>query len=74
MFRQTRVQHPVKSEEDSTYTYLFIIYPVVGGAGYEIDNFLKKMYDEQKANEYFKMLTDTEAREQTAYRVIQSRN
>ena len=30
--------------------------PVVSGADYEIENFLRKMYDEQKANEYMKML------------------
>lgn len=74
VFRQTRVLHSVKPEEDGTYSYLFIMDPVVPGADYDIENLLKKMYDEQKATEYMKMLNETEASGQTGYRMLQSRH
>ena len=74
VFRQTRVLHPVEPEEDGTYTYLFIMDPVVPRGDYDIENLLKKMYDEQKATEYMKMLNETEASGQTGYRMIQSRD
>jgi hypothetical protein len=46
--------------------------PVVPGGDYEIENLLRKMYDEQKAKEYIKMFEETVAAPQTEYRVIQS--
>ncbi len=72
VFRQTRVLHPVKPEADGTYSYVFIMDPVVSGGDYQIENVIKKMYDEQKANEYIKMFNDSFGGEQTFYEVVQS--
>lgn len=72
LFRQTRVLHPIKAEADGTYSYIFIMDPLISGADYEIDHLLKKMYDSQKAAEYSKMLEDTYAREQTQVLTVQS--
>ncbi len=72
-FSQTRVLHPFKPEADGTYSYVFIMDPVVSGGDYQMENVIKKMYDGQKANEYLKMFNETFAGEQTFYEVVQSR-
>lgn len=74
VFRQTRVLHPTKAEADGTYSYIFIMDPIVEGADYDIDNLLKKMYGPEKAAEYGKMFDETKVREQTQYLEIQSRD
>lgn len=72
VFRQTRVLHPVKPNEDGTYTYVFLMDPLIPDADYSILNYLKKMYGEEKANEYYKMFTESLNRPQEGYKVIQS--
>ena len=72
VFGQTRVLHPVESNEDGTYTYVFLMDPLITDADYSILNYLKKMYDEEKANEYYKMFTESLNRPQEGYKVIQS--
>lgn len=74
VFQQTRVLHPIQAEADGTYSYLFIMDPVVPGADYDIENLIRKMYEEKKANEYLKMFSETAAGTQTGYTVIQSRD
>lgn len=74
VFRQTRVLHPTKAEEDGTYSYIFIMDPIIEGGDYDIDNLLKKMYGPEKAAEYGKMFDETKSREQTQYLVRQSHN
>ena len=74
VFQQTRVLHPIQAEADGTYSYLFIMDPVVPGADYYIENLIRKMYEEKKANEYLKMFNETAAGPQTGYTVIQSRD
>jgi hypothetical protein len=74
VFRQTRVLHPTKAEEDGTYSYIFIMDPVIQGADYDINSLLKKMYGAQKGAEYGKMFDETVAREQTQYLDIQSKD
>jgi len=71
-FRQTRVLHPVEQNEDGTYTYVFLMDPLIPDASYSILNFLEKMYSEEKAKEYYKMFTESLNRPQEGYEVIQS--
>lgn len=73
VFRQTRVLHPTKAEEDGTYSYIFIMDPIIEGGDYDIDNLLKKMYGAEKAAEYGKMFDETKSREQTQYLEVQTR-
>jgi hypothetical protein len=73
VFKQTRVLYPVTPEPDGTYSYMFIMDPVIPGGNYDIDELLRKMYDPQKAEEYLKMWNDTYVRDQTRYMVVQSR-
>jgi hypothetical protein len=73
VFRQTRVLHPTKAEADGTFSYLFIMDPVIEGGDYNIEALLKKMYSAEKAAEYNRLFEDTQASEQTSYMTTQSR-
>ena len=72
VFKQTRILHPVEQEQDGTYSYVFIMDPVIPGADYNIKNLLNKMYGEQKADEHFKMFLESLTGDQTRYILIQS--
>lgn len=72
VFHKTRVLYPTQPERDSTYSYIFIMDPVITGGDYDIGNLLKKIYGEAKAAEYIKMFDETTAAEQTGYHVVQS--
>jgi hypothetical protein len=46
LFRQTRILHPVVPEADGSYSYFFIMDPLIPKADYDIEKFLIKMYGE----------------------------
>ena len=73
LFKQTRVLHPTEPEADGTYSYIFLMDPLIPGGNYEIDYLLKKIYGEGKWEQHSKMLGETFAREQTQYVVVQSK-
>lgn len=73
VFRHTRILHPVGAEADGTYSYVFLMDPIIEGGNYNIDDLLKKMFDASKAAEYGKMFGETQAREQTQYQVVQAK-
>jgi len=70
----TRVLHPCKMNEDSTFTYIFIMDPLLKGADYSASSVLSKEYDKEKADEYVKMISDCFANPQVIYNVIQSQD
>jgi hypothetical protein len=70
----TRVLHPVEMNKDSTFTYIFIMDPVIQGANYQFSYYLKKKYDEEKTKEYLKMVNECYATPQTGYAVVQSQH
>ena len=70
--KQTRVLHPVEMNKDSTYTYVFLMDPLIPGASYEVMYYLKKGYGEEKAKEYSKMFGECYASPQVVYVLIQS--
>ena len=72
--KQTRVLHPVEMNEDSTYTYVFIMDPVIQDAKYQFSYYLKKEYDEEKTKEYLNMVYECYATPQTGYTVVQSQH
>jgi hypothetical protein len=73
-FRQTRVMHPSKANPDGSYTYLFIMDPVVKGANYDIESITKKMYGPSRGAEYYKLFEDALAGKDVGYRTIQSKD
>jgi hypothetical protein len=58
--------------KDSTYTYVFLMDPVIPKGEYEILVYLKKMYGEEKAKEYYKMFDESLISPQEQYIVVQS--
>ena len=74
MFRQTRVLHGAAPQEDGTYTYIFMMDPVISGANYSIEDILRKIYPEAKAAEYFKLYEESLARDYHMYTLVQSRH
>ncbi len=74
VMQQTRVLHPTKAEPDGSYSYFFVMDPVIKGADYDIESLLTKMYGKTKATEYFKLYTTAHARPQVSYEVTQSKD
>jgi len=72
--KQTRVLHPVEMNKDSTYTYVFLMDPLIPGASYEVMYYLKKGYGEEKAKEYSKVFEECYASPQIGYTLIQSQH
>ncbi|GAB3869918.1 hypothetical protein GCM10028824_17760 [Hymenobacter segetis] len=72
-FRQTRVLNAYRPETDGTYSYMFIMDPVLHGHSYDILKLLEKGYGKTKAAEYNKLFTESLARPQKQYAVVQSR-
>jgi hypothetical protein len=73
-FRQTRILHPTAPEADGTWSYVFIMDPLLKGINYGIEPMLIKMYGETKAQEHLKLLGETMAGEQKRYVTVQSRH
>ena len=73
VMRQTRILHPAKAEADGTYSYFFVMDPVIKGADYDIESLLTKMYGKAKATEYYKLYTTAHARPQVFYGATQSK-
>jgi hypothetical protein len=72
MFRQVRFLHAMEPNEDGTYTYVFLMDPLIEGADYEITNLLKRAYGEEQAAAYDQMWDKALASPQTGYELIQS--
>ncbi|WP_221392042.1 hypothetical protein [Dyadobacter sp. NIV53] len=74
VFLQTRILHPTAAEADGTYSYLFIMDPVIEGGNYDIKSLLTKMYGDSKAEQYYKIFEDASVGEQKGYRLTQSKD
>ncbi|NOT62634.1 MAG: hypothetical protein HOP19_20705 [Acidobacteria bacterium] len=74
VFEQTRVLRPIKANADGTWTYIYLMDPLIPGAEYNISRLLKRMFDEAKAQEYGRMMFETYAKPQTSYDMKQGRS
>ena len=72
MFRQVRFLHPTAPNEDGTYTYVFLMDPLIEGADYGIRNLLKRAYGDEQAAAYDQMWDEAVASPQAGYELIQS--
>ena len=70
--RMTRFLHPADANEDGTYTYVFIMDPVISGFNYGIRNVMSRYYSEDEIDEKIKMFTDAMVGPQTLIPLIQS--
>jgi hypothetical protein len=71
-FKQTRVLKAVEPDKDGNFVYLFIMDPLMPSVDYSIGGPLKRMYGEQKANDYMNMLDEALAGPQIRYSVLQT--
>jgi hypothetical protein len=71
-FRHSRFLHPAEQNEDGTYTSVFLMDPVIEGADYEILSLLRKVYGDEKAEEYIKLWSESLASPQAGYELIQA--
>lgn len=72
-FDHTRILNAAGPEEDGTYTYVFLMDPLISGEDYQIENALKKMYPKEEAAEYMRLFKETLARESEVYILTQSK-
>ncbi len=70
--RQTRVLHPTDVNEDGTYTYVYLIDPVVEGADYDIEKLLKQHLGEEQGARTFQLFTECFDRPQEGYSLIEA--
>lgn len=75
IFRQTRILHPVSANPDGTYTYLFIMDPLIKGADYDIGSLIKKMYGPKQGADYYKLFDGAIlSGKDVGYKVTQSKD
>lgn len=74
VFRQTRVMHPAQANSNGTYTYMFIMDPLIKGADYGIESLTKKMYGSKQGTEYLKLFGEALAGKDVGYKVMQSKD
>ncbi len=72
-FEYTRVLRPTKANDDGTWTYIYVMDPVIPRAEYDIDRWLKRLFSEAKAQEYAQMVEETYAKPQFSYDMKQGR-
>lgn len=74
IFRLTRVMHPAQANPDGSFTYMFIMDPLIKGADYDIPSLTRKMYGTKPGNEYLKLFDGSLAGKDVGYKVIQSKD
>ena len=66
--------NPTAPEANGTYSYMFIMDPVIPGANYDIGRLLRKEYSAAKAAEYLNFFEESMAGKQRQYLVVQTKN
>ncbi len=72
-YLQTRFLHPTEPNDDGSYTYIFLMDPVVEGVDYSIEPLLKQVYGDERAADYSQVLDDAMIGAQRGYALVQSR-
>lgn len=72
VFNKVRILHPTMPNKDGTYTYIFLMDPLVLEGEYNIENILFEHYPPEKAKEYMKIWRDSLASPQIEYDLVQS--
>ena len=71
-YNKVRVLHPSLPNKEGTYTYIFLMDPVVADGIYNIEEILRSFYRPELADEYMKIWNDSLASPQIEYDMIQS--
>jgi hypothetical protein len=72
VFSKMRVLHPSLPNDDGTYTYIFLMDPLVETGEYNISHILNQYYRPEQADEYLNIWDESLARPQVEYDVVQS--
>ena len=72
VFSKTRVLYPSTPNEAGTYTYIFLMDPVVLDGIYNISSILHEFYKPEQADEYMKIWDEALVSPQVEYDMIQS--
>jgi hypothetical protein len=70
--RRVRILHPTTPNEDGTYTYIFLMDPVVADGEYEFERILERFYPPEQVAAYLRMWEEAMAVPQISYAVVQS--
>ena len=71
MIGQTRMLEPSRSNKDSSYTYIWLMDPLVKDASYSYPNILSQVYTPEEVKEYISMNDECLVGPQVSYRVKQ---
>ncbi len=71
-FMQTRIVYPVRANPDGTFTYVFLLDPMVSGESYRILELLQSVYPEDEAQQRYRQWAETWARPFTSQVFVQS--
>jgi hypothetical protein len=72
VLNRTRILHPTGPNEDGTYTYIFLMDPVVQDGEYSFEKLLSLAYSPEEAGELIKLFNESLASGQVAYEVTQT--
>lgn len=72
MARQVRFLHPYAANEDGTYTYVFLMDPLIAELDYEIERLLKRAYGDVLGQEHNELGNEPQAAPQYGYDLVQS--
>jgi hypothetical protein len=72
VLNRTRILHPTKANEDGTYTYIFLMDPVVPDEEYSFEKLLPLAYSPEETEELTKLFIESLASDQVWYEVTQS--
>jgi hypothetical protein len=72
IFRQTRVLYPTEANADSTYTYVFLMDPPVGGADYSLAHILRRMLPDDSADALYRSFREALVHDQEGWTTLQT--
>jgi hypothetical protein len=72
IYNKTRVLHPTASNEDGSYTYIFLMDPLVKDGVYNVREILMGYYNTEQVEEYMRLWDEALLTPQIEYDVIQS--
>jgi hypothetical protein len=72
VYNKVRVLHPTMPNKDGTYTFIFLMDPLVLEGEYNVENILLEFYKPDQAKEYLKIWEDSQAAPQVEFDMKQS--
>jgi hypothetical protein len=72
LYRQVRVLYPSTQNEDGTFTYIFLMDPLIPEADYSFEYLLHRAYPPEKAEEYLRIEEAAYAAPQIEFEMVQS--